>query len=207
MKDSVTVEETETDTYIMSFSSDPDSLPMWNYYASGGYCLHFNEKYLDYTHLHDLDGYSFDLDYSKVFYDKEAKEKQLEQIILENTQAGKDDYVSCIEYEVKRLQYLFKHDAFSHENEKRLIVHVPRSGKKPTFETRFKPKGGYVVPYIKLETTGNNLPLFTIKGITIGPIANKAFASNSLQLFLANNGYEFANGSIHSSEIPLRALK
>jgi hypothetical protein len=86
-------------------------------------------------------------------------------------------------------------------------VHVPRSGKKPTFETRFKPKGGYVVPYIKLETTGNNLPLFTIKGITIGPIANKAFASNSLQLFLANNGYEFANGSIHSSEIPLRALK
>jgi len=101
-------------------------------------------------------------------------------------------------------RYLFKHSAFEHEKEVRLIIYVPIVTDKPTFETKFKSKSGYIVPYIELEITNSEKLMFLIKAITIGQLANKELANKSMAVYLEKMGYHLFGGNIQNSEIPVR---
>lgn len=188
------------DVYTMSFSTNSDSLPMWNYYAGNGYCLHFNKKCLQRLFLKQFECFC---EIRPIKYSRNiAKnlEKELSGIV-ENQNA--EDAIQNIKDYLAIERYFYKDEAFAYENEYRLLLAVPQKSEQ-TFEIKFKEKSGYIIPFIEVELTDWNQILGMVKGITIGPLASKELSSKSVKLLLENRGYCFAAQNIQNSNIPVR---
>jgi len=189
----------------MSFCTDSDSLPMWNYYANGGCCLHFNKEYLKSFFHNDLEFFYYD---DAVIYNENEK-KQIIRDIISNA-IKQDNYVQRIGDDLNLKKYFFKNKAFEYENEYRIIIGVPQDQINPTFRTDFKNKNGYIVPYIQIEIDGNeknnydwHTQMFLIKGITVSPFFNERYACKGIRKFIEKNGYLFMD-NIQYSKIPIR---
>lgn len=194
----------DSDVYIMSFCKNNDSLPMWKYYANSGqqgYSLHFNQdKFNDYI-LHKDSGIYIGF----VIYSNKQKEKIISDIITSSI--SQRNYLRTIEDSINEYQYFFKHTAFKDENEIRLMITLPKTTDKPTFETKFKMNRGHLVPYIEWEITqqsDSEMHMFLVNGITIGPLANKELANRNMSLFLNERDYPIASMKIENSQIPIR---
>ncbi|WP_160637283.1 DUF2971 domain-containing protein [Pseudoflavonifractor sp. 60] len=193
-------EHKKCDVYTMSFSADSDSLPMWNYYAGNGYCLHFNKNYLE-----DFFPTQFEccclirpINYSPNVT-KNLEREFCELVTNENVK----DPIQRIKDSLAIERYFYKDSAFAYENEYRLLLAVPRESKQP-FEIKFREKAGYIIPYIEVELTDRQQTFSMIKGVTIGPLANRELATKSIKLLLENRDYEFAAQNIQNSTIPVR---
>jgi hypothetical protein len=93
-----------------------------------------------------------------------------------------------------------KHQAYSHEQEVRLVVAAGRDDQKGYVKTRIR--GSEIVPYIE-----GDMPLREKDGIieiVIGPAANTT-AKDAVQILLQSSGVE-PNDRIKYSGIPYRAL-
>lgn len=153
--------------YLCSFSQEPDSLSLWNYYTKGdtikGYNLKFNAKNL----LSSLGPISLETGSTvkpigrKVIYEKE---KQLSVIIKIFESFNKffpssDEHfkrlaVSLMLEKIMLCGMFFKSPYFETEKEYRIIINIPLDNdflsENIKLEERFAEKNGFFIPYISV---------------------------------------------------------
>lgn len=157
--------------YICSFSLKEDSLDMWRYYSkgNGGYGLKCFSMLFDKFKEYEFSDYDKDATFClirsyKVIYESEEKRHILESIITDtfsaytNSEETEEDKRQAakgfIQYALKILQFQFKHECYSSEQEYRFVVYVPYS--KPRLLknelpcVKFRKQNGAPIPYIDL---------------------------------------------------------
>lgn len=193
------IEWKECDAYTMSFSTDSDNLPMWNYYANAGYCLHFNTYFLEKLFPVEFPCYCKS---EPITYESEMKEKIAENILrIAQLEAGEIeeklyDYISDI-------RYFCKADAFLHEKEYRLFLAVPKDSKK-LIPIKLFDRDGYERPCIEIEIDDFLLMQKLIQGITVGPLTNDECAVQELLSLIKERAYTRIAQNVQFSNIPVR---
>ena len=188
--------------YILSFSANPDSLPMWSYYTknkqSDGYNIEFDANVL----MPFLKGNTnVETKLIKLIY-KTSEKKRIVSDLLDNLHEmyvklgdvpNRNDIVLLsFEVSIKMISKYFKHDAFEYEDEYRIIVEAPAEYEKVI------EKDDVFVPYIELD-----FPKESVKCINISPTLSKRNPQIGLRTLLKNNGYDC--NIIHST-IPFRNI-
>ncbi len=160
------------DAYICSFSLKEDSLDMWRYYSKGkgGYGLKLYsrlfDEYKEYEHSDYKEEALFSLIRSyKVIYDNQAKEELLSNLVMDTFSAfmnspdaihhKKSQSQHFIRSTLKELQFIFKHECYSSEQEYRYVFYLPQN-KPPNLKNelpivKYRVSGAVLVPYIDLE--------------------------------------------------------
>lgn len=198
------------DTYICCFSWDKDSLPMWNYYTKGSRYQGYNIG----LRFLSLESRSTDPalrapEIYSVIYEEDKKQAILRTLIETLTdcyQSAQEDLLgndggyirAWISQFLLAYRYVFKNNAFRHENEMRMVVQLPRYSDR---EVKFRAKEGLLIPYIEVEFH----PL-VFSEVTIGPLLEASTAKATLSRFLETQGYARPGGRerIFQSSIPIR---
>lgn len=165
--------------FLLSFSEDKDSLPLWNTYAnkSTGVAIGFErQKSISLTDL-----------VVKCIYGVKDFTETLDMYM--NSERLKIGGYFLIYTFPQRL----KNEAFSYENEIRLIGDFRKT------PVKFREKNGYIIPYKEVFFAKEQ-----IKSITLGPCQNMDNAEYSLRQFLNSRGFEHVE--IKRSEIPYRNI-
>lgn len=203
--------------FVCSFSSLVDSLEQWRGYASSQDAVAIvfqNKSRLQLSHFTVMPI----LVPQKVIYDDSAKRKRLLRVIAKYSMefrkdlayghpVDEDDWAQQLSSALSLDFMIFKNRAFAAEQEIRLVVsedHVKHFGsiKHRVSESR-------IIPYICssdlynesfLEHYGSKqLPILEIR---VGPTANQAITTDSVKVFLTNNGY--LNVPVTPSAVPYR---
>lgn len=202
--------------YQCCFSTDNDSLCLWNYYTKSerikGYNIKIDTKNLSDKIIptpHKKNKFP-KLRYGKVVY---SKEKQLE--ILYKTVKRFFDYYQknntqnvsfIIKYLIDKIMYIgsfFKMDCFEIENEFRLVFelyldddnsYVAIKEKQEFFE-----KNGVFIPYIDIPFENNLLT-----GICISPTLDYKATKESILRMMGNRYKNINANTIYESKIPVR---
>jgi len=182
--------------YIASFSQGSDLLSQWRAYANDGYgvAIGFNSDYFKNNKM---------IKTSKVLYDEDSQEKQIEKILKPLDNLNVD--INSLEFKkvckkiinnINNLSAKSKNQLFKEEQEVRLI-HNPKiidNKKKKKFifkdnlsKMKFRSTCGNLIPYfeLKFDKEIKNVP--AILEIIKGP-KNK-FINQELKIFLSINGF------------------
>lgn len=209
--------------YICSFSVDKDSLPMWNYYSKSshyeGYALEINfERWKE--HVEKLIGYALDI--RRVIYRKDDKIAELDAIVLkckknleivqENPYGirGTEDIKRDLSLSIAKLQFCFKDEHFSHENEVRVIFTILKNRNISNEKTakdgdasnkvtiKYRQGYGYTIPYVEIP-----VPKEAITSVRVGPLFDKELAKKNVNVkeILESRG---CSCKVHTSEVPIR---
>ena len=161
--------------FILSFSTEIDSIHQWNYYSGGyGYCITFKKESI----MKCLREKITENTLGPVIYDEDIQKKSIELLIssiegLEENSNGYENYYYSIEKWLMSFYSLFKQKNHNCEKEVRFIVN------NTTLPVKYRIRNNIIVPYISLE----NLKL-PIHEIWIGPKINKKLAKPGLEKFL-----------------------
>lgn len=178
------------DTYIGSFSLEPDCLPMWNYYLNNnryeGYCLGICTDSLP---LHSL----------QIIYDDEKKKNMIRSVIKKicefaNHEGNLTKFLGFMRNFLFNCCYIFKPSYFKHEREIRLIYHNNSISKTPI---DFRIKNGMLMPFIKVKINKNNLT-----SVKIAPLVKEEIAKHTTLELLKN--YDYENVEVTNSIIDIR---
>lgn len=201
--------ENNIEYFTTSFSSDSDSLTLWNNYAKGknytGYNIGFNKKKL----IKDMESKNYFPIYGSVIYDR----KKQTQIILSifkkwNSlfeRASRCKRVSKVKlfnilFELidvlNIVSIFFKNPEFKNEHEYRIVL-VNAVGTEKSKPTKIVEKNGLFVPYLEYNFNKNS-----VSSVNIGPTLNETIFFTSTNRMLSNFGYE--NIEVNRSKIPLR---
>lgn len=201
-------------TYVCSFSSEDDSLAMWNSYVKDGDYLGYSLKFST-DIFSKQDEYRFtksnlpcgNLEILRVVYSREGKFKLLTDKILaaydlQEKGIAKNRIIAFLRNVLLSFQLAFKNYAFRHENELRAIMHIPEFDKAPkgirTYDVHFRNKNGFIIPYIEVEVS----PLSCFRQVRLCPLINDIQVKKSMEGYLRANGF-FAT-SVENSEVPIR---
>lgn len=198
--------QAECDTYLCCFSSDPDSLAMWNYYSKTGHYEGYNVC-LEADSLESNSGFGkgYSLRLVKVVYEDDEKEKILDQLLKplaklfsKEDEHGRKNILSTVQSTINHLQFSFKNQCFAHEKEVRAILRVPRVNKdnEKIFERKFRQKNGLIIPYIEFPLRSG-----VVQGATMAPLIREEVALKNAQDFLESRGHIV---KVMASQIPIR---
>lgn len=197
------VDHKPCNVYTMSFSQDSDSLPMWNYYAghgSQGYCLHFNIQKLKNIFPTQFECFCA---VESIVYTPDIVKSIEDEILHIAKESDNEIAFQRVKDYLALVRYFYKAGAFEYEKECRLLLAVPKNSAH-TFDTKFREKDGYIIPYVEIELSDWQQRLGLIKGITVGPFANKELASKGIIALLENRGYLIESKNVLHSTIPVR---
>ncbi|MGN0642989.1 MAG: DUF2971 domain-containing protein [Huintestinicola sp.] len=193
--------DSKFDFFIMSFSTEKDCLPMWNYYTNAGtqgYSIKIDKKKLKSVIETKSEKYGIsDFDFYNVIYSTDEKHRIIQERI---EQAYFSNRINTIVDMINEYQYLFKHTSFEYEKEVRLIIKVPKIKNQNCNGLGFRARSGMIVPFLQLEF--DKSPSNLVYEIMIGPLSNDSIAEENLKMYLTYNGYN--NYRITSSDIPIR---
>lgn len=198
--------QAECDTYLCCFSSDSDSLAMWNYYSKTGHYEGYNIC-LETSALKSNSGFGkgYSMKLVKVVYEDDEKEKILDQLLVplaelfnKEDETGRTNILRAIQSAIDNLQFSFKNQCFSHEKEIRAVLRVPRENKEneKIFERKYRQKNGFIIPYVEFQ-----LKAGAVKGVTMAPLNREAVALKNTQDYLQSCGH---NAKVTASQIPIR---
>ena len=195
--------------FICCFSKDPDCLPMWNYYtktsSSIGYNLVFNSSNIVGA-IYPRNSFYFIPHVCRVIYDPKEQRTVISNVLSsyyslwKNATTRKKEIISRLTFLIDDIRFLFKHPAFEHEQEIRIILRVSEKNFDIAIEKGYvgvRETAGYFIPYIKLKCISDS----TIECVTISPTNNKEGVANSLNELLKITGIQCG---IKYSEIPVR---
>lgn len=198
------------DFYVMSFSTDSDSLALWNNYTKNlnktGYNIKFSStkliKYLKKQYKNIF------VEGSLVCYDTTQQKESLKNCIISYNQeynSKKDQNIQYLEnslmYEFIIYSLFFKHSKFNIENEYRIIIsNISHTQDK---KLNFKINNGLFIPYLKYNLPKNKtIENRIIEEITISPVHDNELAIYSLNKLLNKTNYRFTQ--LSNSNIPLK---
>ena len=204
--DSMRLTRLECYRYICSFSKNPDSLAMWNYYSKGNKYEGFNIGFFLSGLTDSLDSFvgSIKAEYHiyPVVYKKEEQKALVRSLLLKLKELYSDDQKTSIRYIIstylKDWGLIFKSEFFQHEEEVRIIVDLPK--KCSPLPVKYRTASGYIVPYIELT-----LEKDSVSYCQFGPLqcegCQKENQLSVLNEMLESNGYSTCTGY---SKIPVR---
>ena len=203
--------------FLCCFSSNSDSLPMWNYYtkttSKAGYNIQFAYRNL-YNAIFDLHASADEglwFEGYKVMYSPEKQEEFLSKLlkyVLKVWQQETDDFIIRVFLNyLNSVRFAFKHSAFEPEQELRFVIKmddkfyrtVELAKNKKNKLINFYERDGIVVPYIEVPFCKRD-----IKAIKLSPLIKEESAIESVSLLLDKLGYNKRNIKIDNSDIPLR---
>lgn len=195
-------------TYITSFSEDPDALAMWNYYSKGNQYEGMNIGVSSQTLLRSLESNlnpmrTLKINMVKVIYSETEQTEILRRAILDIYRNYSPEHGSSVRYCIgtllAKLQPVFKLDYFSHEKEVRLVLKVFEKFKDDV-PVYYRNNVGFVIPYIKLNIDRAAVVEMTL-GPSLGSDNQKEHQRAVVQDMLTTHGYQ---ASVRSSGIPVR---
>lgn len=197
-------------TYICSFSSNNDSLPMWRMYSKAdhyeGFCIEFSpEVFLDNSGYRN--GYTVEL--AKVIYDESKKMELMEKVLSpimnlydSATEQDQKNLLFIVKEMIKDFEFIFKNKSFSYEEEIRAILHIPKTAngyEGKISERKYRQCNGMIVPYVIY-----NLKPSSVRNITIAPTIKEEIAASNLKDYLVSKGLNHVK--IIKSDIPIRSV-
>lgn len=196
--------------FVLSFSNCRDSITMWSEFGSKtGYNIG-----LDSEKIVQRIGEANVIDYHGfVIYDSEQQKRLIRKIIsdylpelfqtpferiLEAGEKNPEDPVyrkACRKFQKIAAVYamFFKHEAFKEEQEYRFIFK-----KQKGTEVNFREKDGFMIPFIKIQLSEENLP---VKEIMVAPQNHIDLAKKGMEYMMKSKGYRVP---VHLSDIKLR---
>lgn len=205
-----------------SFSENPDSLPMWNYYTKGngiqGYNIGFDTNSFFGLDKEEKKNGNLNLNRTtfigKVIYSEEEQLKIIKEIINEFSEFLSKDYmpyyqmiVPMLMDKIRNIGVFFKPKCFEHEQEARVTFYFKSVGvdeingnphnKKAKLE-HFE-RNGIFVPYIDVSFEES-----LVKSIGFSPTLNKEENLNGVAKYLAYKGIDIKKIEIYGSKIPVR---
>jgi hypothetical protein len=200
--------EAEYISYVFCFSKIQDSLPLWNYYVKNelceGYSLGFCSK-----KLKEAFHYNRRLNFISEFVVIEYAEQEKDDILLDFIEAlyrlrHMDDInlsktKRAISNEMFKWRFSFKSECFSHEEEIRLVLHLPLSKDKASLEPFIRTQIRYDDAGIPKHVYAS-LTKSALRQITISPLFNEQ-RYKVLEKHTENNGYGV---KVMHSKIPIR---
>lgn len=193
--------------YIISFSTEEDSLPMWNYYSKGNYYEGFNIGFYSneiIDMLQDVFADKFvNVWLGPVVYDKDKQKKVISDIILNlynSDYANNEKFlIGFISQRLFDLNLVFKNEKYKHENEVRIVIDVAEN--ENDINVKYRTYKGYTIPYIEIKISKEK-----VISVTLGPLPlRNTEIKKQKQIVkerLKRNGYN--NALVNSSEIPVR---
>lgn len=191
--------------YICSFSSNPDSLSLWNYYtktATGtGYNIGFNWKLL----LSSISpSPEQEVRCGKVLYKPNEQRELLEKMVVgynaSYASASSPEDKSQVLTELKScldiLSAYIKHPAFINEEEVRICITQKKDSSCPR-NAKYRESNGIMIPYLSIE-----FPVDAVKCIGISPTNAKELSAYGISGMLMDLGY--SDVKVIPSGIPLR---
>lgn len=200
--------------YISCFSTEKDSLPMWNYYSKGsryeGYNIGIDYLNLKY-HIYSLSGTGIDIKLIPVIYDDSKKEAFISGLLLKLYEAksfkGATPYIEEVIGDfLSYYSICFKNNCFSHEKEVRVVLSLPNDPlpcaiNQKDYKIDYRVKDGFFIPYTVME-----FPQNLVSSIMIGPLTFSDDVIDNQKEILAKmlkaKGYE--NFDIDHSNIRIR---
>lgn len=206
------LKKSKINPFVISFSNDKDSIPMWNMYGDKGngvalgfdLQLEFKKDHSEFLDLTNMDGrpFSFSMSYGNYkpkdaalrfvkieysnYYNKVGGFANIEDII--NKQLDLIDKIAFIS------ALLLKHSSFSYERESRLFYNIIGNLNDIKFRTNSK---GNVIPYVEAP-----IPLSLLKKIIVGPCCNASQVKKTIDLKFQQIGKD--NIKIENSKVPYR---
>lgn len=165
--------------FLISFSEDNDSLPLWNTYANRSTGVAIGLERIKSLSIKDI--------VVKCIYGADAFKKRL-KMYLDSDKLKIGSYLLIYSF-----AQLLKNEAFAYEKEIRLIGDFKR------VPIKFREKNGYIIPYKEIYFAKEQ-----IKSITLGPCQNMDNAEYSLRQFLDSRGFNHVK--INKSRIPYRNI-
>ena len=212
----------DPDVYALCFCQDGDLLSQWRAYgrAGGGYALG-----LDGPALRDVKK-TFGLHLVEVIYDP-ARQREMAKDMVEQTFAVYGRYVTAtltggegtpLDAVVRRFAsiaatyaYQIKAEAFSEENEWRLICARGAGIDEERADRSFRAGERGLLPYVAIPTESSDDPAserFGLRGlplreVRVGPTAHPEITEMAMRYLLGDLG--LGEVEVHPSTIPLRA--
>ncbi|WP_138754535.1 DUF2971 domain-containing protein [Paenibacillus sinopodophylli] len=203
---------TDYNYYILSCSQVDDSLPLWNYYSeSEGYSIGIDKE--EFINMFERYFQNIDADVkvsiTPVRYVADSDETVIKDLLLpvsyftDQDLLSKKDILDEICFELANMSFSVKHEAYSAEEEERIVV-ICKKDSALTHREEFRVLNGTFIPYIvfnKENVDGLKVP---IKKVKLSPYLTMDVTKKSV-LYLVNRKYEDINEKdISQSVIPSR---
>lgn len=190
------------DYYVLSGTSDTDSLPMWNYYVkSGDYVgyaiqLDVNELYKNINAISPSEG---EFLYGRVIYDMSVQKNIIisftRKLLNEFNSLNDDDRdeVTIEDYQdrffdfVQRCRLFFKGEGFKHEKEVRVVVLADSKDIRKGFSTGFGIAKGLFKPYVEYQFPNGLLP---IRQVILSPTIEAVIGEKGAEMLFDAHGYK-----------------
>lgn len=182
--------------YIISFSKESDSLPMWNMYGQNGNGISLGferNEIFDTFRASKID----DVKYNPNDRDVVTEiEKIYSQIIETRQNRQYDIFYLNREFEIlcNHIAIIFKNEAYFYEREVRMIMI-----KKIMKDLKFKISNGFIIPYYEIE-----INKIALKEIIFGPTHNFNRSIYSVKTFLQTKKIDLAFVKFKQSKIQYR---
>ncbi|NQV19378.1 MAG: hypothetical protein HQ534_12655 [Armatimonadetes bacterium] len=214
-------------TFIVSFSTEQDSLPLWSNYSFNYGCsinlsyndilsnININTPPLLSNNIRNKKIDKIFIDSGLVIYDNSTKSKIINEYLkilyslLKKIPLKSIEEIKSNEWIIPIIKRIFtrlfmiasltKENYFESESEFRFICNVDVESQSSLLN--FRESNGLIIPYIKMNSLFRNIKL-PIISITLGPRNNAEKAKVGLKKFLNSKGY--TNFEILQSKIPLR---
>jgi hypothetical protein len=199
-------------TYFISFTTEKDSIALWNYFGENGVALEFDVSGILYNNGDDeitvIDknnekkSVPSEIIYGKIKYnDDEIKRlyyKLFEPKVTNSNNDITENHIEIIRTSLKldNISYFRKDYGFSYENEYRIVININK--KDATNIEHFRVRNGLIIPYIAISF---GYYLFSLKSITINPKQNDCMIEEGIERLLIANNH---NILIHRSNSKIR---
>lgn len=199
--------------YQCSFSSNPDSLCMWNYYTKSngvkGYSMRFNAAELPGKVLpeYEREDAKPRMIIGKVIYNEEEQLAILKEIVdkfvdYENKHGHYDFIASYAVRKILQQGTFFKKSCFEIEEEYRLVITLYLDGKEFVGiknKVCFMERNDIFIPYVDI-----NFESDVLTGVTISPTLDSETTRLSIKLISQKKFSHLKDDDIRASEIPVR---
>lgn len=198
--------------YILSFSLNNDSLPVWSAFTAGG---GYNIGIDLHEYLKGLEKQNFSTPpiSGKVIYSLEKQNEiinhkidEFKKLYLKHIDTFDQEkeklFVSYFTSSVRLFANFFKNPKFYSDEEFRIVFYNYRNEGYISPQYRFK--DDILIPYINSNKSLDSTIFMPLKSITIGPTNQSDIAKEGMAYFVSDLGYDVTNVKFLSSEIPLR---
>jgi len=198
-------------TFIISFSTEQDYLPLWSDYAQNCGCsINLSRKVIksniDTSNMNNTETL---IDYGVVSYDDFTKSNIIHEYVIILYQEYERISLRPVKINKRKLKRIFtrlymiasliKKEKFAPEKEFRFVCNVDVTSDPSLLH--FRESNGLIIPYVEVNSLFKNDKL-PIKSITLGPRNSVKKVKSGLEDFFNSQGY--ANMEIIPSEIHLR---
>jgi hypothetical protein len=189
-------------TYFISFTTEKDSIALWNHFGKNGVVLEFDISGIIFNTGNDIikvkdknngeHSVPSEIIYGKIKYNDSEIKKLYDKLFdqkksdynSDNNVFNNDIEILKTSLKLDNIIYFKKDNGFSYENEYRVVINLER--KDAVKIERFRVKDGLVIPYIAINFENN---LFSLKSITINPEQDDCMVEDGIRRLLNANNY------------------